>query len=348
MERLAWIVLFLAVTLNGVAQNRYVETYEGSRISPEISLDSAVRAGTLDFADCEILSPAIIRYDQRGDTALHETLGATRRDFRIGGDSLWLYRQEWVNRYFQPDSMILFEPDGKVRPISARMRQDQCIHSMVSGVFSSAIYAPQTLIVAAGDTLSGVVAQSYRIDGNITYTDYTYGLLDSVSYPVRQETVYWYGPGRRYPSAVWERYSYTGDSVPAVQYEQTYIFPTYENSNVRPAATGTPAVNSAATTGKYVPVEDESILQALSSFGTFTSSGTFGGTIRQPDGTSALTVEPSADNVCWVLLCDVAGRVLLSRSSSGETVRIDHLPPGDYLLSVSDGSGRCLRKIIIR
>lgn len=348
MERLSWIVLFLVITLNGVAQTRFVETYEGSRLSPEITLDSAVRAETLDFADCEILSSAIIRYDQRGDTALHETLGATRRDFRIEGDSLWLYRQEWVNRYFQPDSMILFEPDGKIRPISARMRQDQCIHSMVSGVFSGAIYAPQTLIVAAGDTLSGVVAQSYRIDCNITYTDYTYCLRDSVSYPVRQETVYWYGPGRRYPSAVWERYSYTGDSVPVVQYEHTYIFPSYENFNVRPAATGTPAVNSVATTGKYVAVADESILQALSSFGTFTSSGTFGGTIKQPDGTTALTVEPSVENVCSVLLCDIAGRVLLSRSSSGEAVRIDHLPPGDYLLSVTDGSGRCLCKIIIR
>ncbi len=348
MKRYGWIPLFCIVAIPAMGQNRYVETYEGSRIAAPMPLDSALTANVLDLADSEIYSAAFIRYDQRGDTALHETLLDTRRDFKLSGDSLWLYRQEWVNRYFQPDSMILYLPDGAVRPYSARMRQDQCIHSLVAGEFRANVYAPQTLVVAPGDTLRGAMAQYYRLDGNIAYTDYDYNRADSVEYPVCFETVYWYAPGLRHPSAAWERYSYMGDSVPAVQYEKTYLFPSYENRAVPPMASNTPPSESAASTGRYVLATGEDISEALASFDTFTVSGSFNGRVLQPDGTAGLTIETAAGcGTCSILLCDIAGRVYLSRLVHGDSVNIDRLPPGEYLLAIRENDNCYLHKIRI-
>ncbi|MDE5929788.1 MAG: T9SS type A sorting domain-containing protein, partial [Muribaculaceae bacterium] len=344
MKLLPAILLLLTAAPLLIARQGYIEQYEGLRIQPELSLDSARRTPVLDLSDCAIMSVTFIRYDQRGDTVLHETINDNRRDFLISGDSLWLYRQEWRNRFFQPDSAVLFMPGSQPCSFNARMRQDQCIHSLAAGCMYSDIGPEQTLITSVGDTLTDVLSQRYTFEAGITYTDCTYTYPDSITYPVRHETCYWYAPGLRYPSAVWERYCYLGDSIPAVQYENTYVFPSYENRSVRPLAAAAEVRPAAA--GSDRPLSTD-ILGSIGDFDSFVRSGSFDGNVEVDIPGRAVTIFTDTTDAYSLLLCDAAGRVYLNLRNARH-IDISGLPPGEYIMAAGNRDRALIQKIIIR
>lgn len=353
MKANSLIAICMALLLSTIAlhaTDRTIVRYEALHVKPSMTLEVARVAPVVDMSHAEIVEPAFIKHDWEADTAFHETVFKTRRDYRTIGDSLWLYRQEWHDRYFHLDSMAMVSTDSASMPVSARMRRHIYSHTMAKGHLDISTGNPVALIVAEGDTLAGVATKTYCLDSWMVHTDYTYTELDTIAYPMRYEVTYWYAPGLPHPSMVWERFSNILPGHELVIYDNTYVVPTFENRDatdkLAPKARTTAQRFAQLTAPRQAPDGEGLIQLPGASVAAFAAVPPFEAAVTVASDRSSINIEPIAADGFSTLLCDVAGRVYCNRPDATD-IDISMLPPGEYLLTLWNDTSASTHKFRI-
>lgn len=334
--RQALIVVISAVcAMAQVLSAECVMRLSGIEVAP-LSADTVVSGMLWDFSGSKVMGSGVLQYISRGDTAVMELLPDLRSDYAISGDFVRLTAVEGRTWLCRADSLtVLPLHDGS---LSASLSMHLSRRMSFSGICMQSVSRGHTVILAPGDTISGVSLLTLSASGMLA--DVAADSLPQSGAGLRVEASrrYWFAAGGAYPLATdWHLLVPDG-----LDCGKAYVFPPHEQPHDAAVARAAMSPLSRTVAGQYSA--------APRVYGADTGGPRHEATLPvvSVDGRNISVMLAAASGAAGVTVYDILGRLVAGRSVVSRHIAFTHLLPGEYLVCIESESIRYSEKILIR